>query len=213
MRVYDPAIDARRGLSAAGRRIVREMNRLGMLVDVTHMVEESFWDTLEVSTAPVIASHGNARSLRDTVRYLTDEQIRAVAETGGIICPSPFPLGPTRERPSLEMMVRHVDHMVRLVGPDHVGFGTDFFGSDWISSRRVRGCWRDAAVRRGARGVGIWRRRDWEDIGREFFARLSGGGGVKVGGWEGAVSPPFQRGYPDVHPLACRDDVALEFGD
>ena len=126
IRVYDPRIDAPGGLSAAGRRIVREMNRLGMLVDVTHMIEESFWDTLEVSTAPVIASHGNARSLRDTVRHLTDEQIRAVAETGGIVCPSPFPLGPTRERPSLEMMLRHVDHMVRLVGPDHVGFGTDF---------------------------------------------------------------------------------------
>ena len=126
MRVYDPRIDEPGRLSAAGKQIVREMNRLGMLVDVTHMVEESFWDTLEVSTAPVIASHGNARALRDTVRYLTDEQIRAVAETGGMVCPSPFPLGPTRERPSLEMMLRHVDHMVRLVGPDHVGFGTDF---------------------------------------------------------------------------------------
>ena len=126
MRAYDPRIDAPGGLSAVGRRIVREMNRLGMLVDVTHMIEESFWDTVEVSTAPVIASHGNARSLRDTVRHLTDEQIRAVADTGGMVCPSPFPLGPTRELPSLEMMLRHVDHMVRLVGPDHVGFGTDF---------------------------------------------------------------------------------------
>ena len=126
MRVYEPGIDPPGGLSDAGKRVVREMNRLGMLVDVTHMVEESFWDTLEVSTAPVIASHGNARSLRETVRYLTDEQIRAVAETGGMVCPSPFPLGPTPERPSLEMMLRHVDHMVRLVGPDHVGFGTDF---------------------------------------------------------------------------------------
>ena len=162
MRVYDPVIDARGGLSADGRRVVREMNRLGMLVDVTHMVEESFWDTLEVSDAPVIASHGNARSLRDTVRYLTDEQIRAVAETGGIICPSPFPLGPTRERPSLEMMLRHVDHMVRLVGPDHVGFGTDFldqtgfrpagFGDVGETPRFVEGLlelgYGDAAIRK-----------------------------------------------------------------
>ena len=135
MRVYDPTTDAPGGLSAAGRQIVRELNRLGMLVDVTHMVEESFWETLEVSTAPVIASHGNARALWDTVRYLTDEQIRAVAETGGIVCPSPFPLGPTRERPSLEMMLRHVDHMVRLVGSDHVGYGTDFL--DQTGSRPV----------------------------------------------------------------------------
>ena len=174
MRVYDPAVDAPGGLSADGRQIVREMNRLGILVDVTHMVEESFWDTLEVSDAPVIASHGNARSLRDTVRYLTDEQIRAVAETGGIICPSPFPLGPTRERPSLEMMLRHVDHMVRLVGPDHVGFGTDFldqtgfrpagFGDVGETPRFVEGLlelgYGDAAIRKimGGNFLRVFRR-------------------------------------------------------
>ena len=126
MRLYDPGSDPPGGLTAAGREVVREMNRLGMLVDVTHMAEASFWDALETAREPVVATHGNARALQDTVRYLSDEQIRAVAETGGVVCPSPLPLGPGRETPSLELLLDHVDYMVELVGPDHVGFGTDF---------------------------------------------------------------------------------------
>lgn len=126
MRLYDSGIDAAGGLTPAGREVVREMNRLGMLVDVTHMVEASFWDALETTREPVVATHGNARSLQDTVRYLSDEQIRAVAATGGVVCPSPLPLGPGRESPSLDMLLNHIDYMVELVGPGHVGFGTDF---------------------------------------------------------------------------------------
>jgi membrane dipeptidase len=125
MRLYDSERDSGGGLTDAGKRIIREMNHLGMLVDVTHMVEASFWDALEVARAPVIVTHGNARTLRDTARYLTDEQIRAVAETKGLICPSPTPLGPGNETASLKMLLDHIDFMVRLVGAEHVGFGTD----------------------------------------------------------------------------------------
>ena len=128
MRLYDSCIDPPGGLTPAGAEIIREMNRLGMLVDVTHMVEASFWDALEVARKPVVATHGNARSLRDSVRYLSDEQIRAIAATGGIVCPSPTPLGPGDEKPSLEMLLDHIDYMVDLVGADYVGFGTDFIG-------------------------------------------------------------------------------------
>ncbi len=126
MRLHDASVDPSGGLSKAGRQIVHEMNLLGLLLDVTHMIEPAFWDTLETTTQPVIVSHGNARSLRDTVRYLTDEQIRAVAETGGLVCPSPFPLGPSEERPSLNLLLDHIDYMIGLVGADHVGFGSDF---------------------------------------------------------------------------------------
>lgn len=126
MRLYDSSIDPPGGLSSCGKEVIREMNRLGMLVDVTHMVEASFWDALEVASGPVIVTHGNARSLCDTTRYLTDEQIRAVAGTGGMVCPSPTPLGPGVEIPSLEMLLDHIDYMINLVGPEHVGFGTDF---------------------------------------------------------------------------------------
>lgn len=128
MRLYDSSVDPPGGLSSAGKDFVREMNRLGMLVDVTHMEEATFWDTLNIARAPVIVTHGNARSLRDSPRYLSDEQIRAVAETGGLICPSPTPLGPSDETPSLEGLVDHIDHMVELIGPEHVGWGSDFLG-------------------------------------------------------------------------------------
>ena len=64
--------------------------------------------------------------MRDTLRYLTDEQIRAVAATGGIVCPSPTPLGPGVEAPGLEMLLNNIDYNVEFLGPDHVGFGTDF---------------------------------------------------------------------------------------
>ena len=125
MRLYDGDRDPAGGLTGAGKRIIREMNRLGMLVDVTHMIEPCFWDALDVARAPVIVTHGNARSLQDTVRYLTDQQIRAVAETKGLVCPSPTPLGPGNESASLTILLDHIDYMVELVGAEHVGFGTD----------------------------------------------------------------------------------------
>ncbi len=128
MRLYDSSIDPPGGLTPAGKEMIREMDRLGIWVDVTHMEENTFWDALDVARKPVVATHGNARALRDTVRYLTDDQIRAIAATQGLICPSPTPLGPGGEDPSLDMLLDHIDHMVELVGADHVGFGTDFIG-------------------------------------------------------------------------------------
>ena len=133
MRLYDPNVDPPGRLTEAGVQFIEEMNRLGILLDVTHMVEECFWDALEVARAPVIATHGNARALRDTVRYLNDEQIRAIAATGGLACPSPMPLGPGGETASLEMLLDHIDYMVALVGADHVGFGTDLL--DQVNAR------------------------------------------------------------------------------
>jgi len=128
MRLYDDKIDPPGGLTPAGKAFVGEMNRLGILVDVTHMEEKTFWDALDVARAPVMATHGNARSLLDNPRNLTDEQIRAIAATGGLVCPSPTPLGPGGGKPGLEMLLDHIDHMVALIGSDHVGFGTDFLG-------------------------------------------------------------------------------------
>ena len=126
MRLYDPAKDPDGRLTQAGKDVIREMNRLGMLVDVTHLVEAGFRDALDTTRAPVIVTHGNARALRDTVRYLSDEQIRGVAATGGVICPSPMPLGPGAETANLAMLLDHIDYLVTVVGARHVGFGTDF---------------------------------------------------------------------------------------
>ena len=81
----------KRGLNDFGREVVREMNRLGMLVDVSHVSDKTFWDMHEVSTSPLVASHSNCRALTDVPRNLTDDMIRAVADTGGVVCVVYYP--------------------------------------------------------------------------------------------------------------------------
>lgn len=75
-----------RGLNDFGREVIREMNRLGMLVDVSHVSDKTFWDMFETSRSPLVATHSNCRALADVPRNLTDEMIRAIAETGGVVC-------------------------------------------------------------------------------------------------------------------------------
>lgn len=123
------AVGKGRGLTAFGRDVVREMNRLGMVVDVSHLSEAGFWDVMDVSTATVIASHSNARAICDHPRNLTDSQIKALAERGGVIGINFFPPFLRRDaRASVEDIVRHIDYIVDLVGPEHVGFGSDYDG-------------------------------------------------------------------------------------
>lgn len=120
------------GLTRLGVQVVREMNRLGMVVDVSHLAERSFWDVLEVSEHPVVASHSCARALCDHPRNLSDRQLRALAEQGGVMGINFYPLF-LAERPdtvTLQRVVDHIDHVVQLVGPDHVGLGSDFDGID-----------------------------------------------------------------------------------
>lgn len=123
------AVGRGRGLTPFGRDVVREMNRLGMVVDVSHLSEAGFWDVLDVSTEPIIASHSNARALCDHPRNLTDEQIKALAERGGVMGINFFvPFLRRDGQASIDDIVRHIDHIVGLVGPAHVGFGSDFDG-------------------------------------------------------------------------------------
>lgn len=123
--------DSGGGLTAFGRQVVEEMNRLGMVVDVSHLAERGFWDVLAISRHPIIASHSNARAVCDHRRNLTDAQIRALAEHGGVMGMNFFPEFLRSDGPAtLEDVVRHIDHIVDLVGPDHVGLGSDFDGID-----------------------------------------------------------------------------------
>ena len=126
MRWYRPGADPEGHLTARGRDLLAEIKRLGLLVDVTHLVEPAFWDVLEAYGGAVIVSHGGARALTDSPRYLSDEQIRAVAASGGFVGASPSPLGPSPESPGLTLLLDTIDHLVLIAGPEHVAIGTDF---------------------------------------------------------------------------------------
>lgn len=164
-----------RGLNDFGRAVIREMNRLGMMVDVSHVSDQTFWDIVNTSTKPVVATHSGCRALADVPRNLTDEMIQAIAKSGGVVNVIFYPehlepgwsekkkqvdaaIAPLVQRASDEeqgdavhkklardrvrreeftkrlppvtvaRLVDHIDHIVKLVGIDHVGIGTDFDG-------------------------------------------------------------------------------------
>ncbi|MBS4012403.1 MAG: dipeptidase [Bacteroidetes bacterium] len=169
------------GLSEYGKEIIRELNRLGMLIDVSHMSDKSFYDVLKITKAPIIASHSNARALCDIDRNLDDDMLVALAENGGVIqlclltvyvktgTPNPqrdsavaelkrrynnyenlsdeqlhlmrqewsslnekYP----RELATVSDLVDHLDYIVRLIGIDHVGIGSDFDGGGQLDDCR-----------------------------------------------------------------------------
>lgn len=168
-------VGATRGLNEFGQDVVREMNRLGMMVDVSHVSDKTFWDIVNLSTKPVVATHSACRALADVPRNLTDEMITALAKTGGVVNVIFYPehLEPgwskkkkevdveiaalvqqasaaeqgdsahkklardrVREREyarrlppvTVARIVDHIDHIVKLVGVEHVGIGSDFDG-------------------------------------------------------------------------------------
>ncbi len=116
------------GLSDFGREVVREANRLGIMVDVSHLNEAGFWDVIDIAEKPVVASHSNARKLHDHPRNLWDEQIQAIAKTGGLVGVVFTFLTEDRTAATLDHVLDQIDYMVNLVGPDHVGLGSDFDG-------------------------------------------------------------------------------------
>lgn len=170
-----PEVKKWHGLSPFGREVIAKMNAMGMMIDVSHISDESFWDVLEYSAAPVVATHSCCRALCNHPRNMTDEMIVALAQRGGLIqinfypaflddnfrssqeywnlsekaeeLESYFKKDPTNnlyretyyksldqlnalERPSYKRIVDHIDHVVDLVGIDHVGLGSDFDGID-----------------------------------------------------------------------------------
>jgi len=132
----DPQGAVHHGLSAFGEKAVREMNRLGMLVDVSHASDETFYDVVDLSSAPIIASHSCCRALCGHPRNLSDDMIRKLAERGGVLqmCILADYVLPrsTGRRASVRDVVDHIDHVVKLVGEDYVGIGTDFDGGGGV---------------------------------------------------------------------------------
>lgn len=123
------------GLSDAGAALVRACNELGILVDLSHLNEQGFWDVAKTSNAPLVATHSNVHAICPSARNLTDKQLEAIAETGGMVGLN-FALSFLREdgkkdpNTPLEVMVRHLDYLIDKLGVDHVGFGSDFDGTD-----------------------------------------------------------------------------------
>lgn len=118
------------GLSLFGRRVIKEMNRLGIAIDLSHVGHRSAFEAAEISTAPVLLTHANAKAVSDVPRNKSDALMKAVAGTGGLVGISVYgPMcwnGDPSRRPSLEDFYRHLEHAVGLVGPEHVSLGTDF---------------------------------------------------------------------------------------
>ena len=130
------------GLSPFGKRLIAEMNRIGMLVDVSHISDSAFYDVLACSTKPVVATHSSCRALAEHPRNMTDDMISELAARGGVIQINFYPIfldsefaarfsssdNLALERPSYKLIADHIDHVVSLVGVDHVGIGSDYDG-------------------------------------------------------------------------------------
>ncbi|MCE2516466.1 MAG: dipeptidase [Alphaproteobacteria bacterium] len=122
------------GLTEAGVELVRAMNRKGMLIDLSHLNEAGFWDVARHSSAPLVATHSNAHALSASPRNLTDKQLMAIRESGGLVGLN-FAAGFLRADgakstdTSIDIMIRHLDHLIAALGEDGVALGSDFDGA------------------------------------------------------------------------------------
>jgi membrane dipeptidase len=122
------------GLTDAGKELVKECNRLGILIDLSHLNEQGFWDIAKLSQAPLVATHSNAHAICPSTRNLTDKQLDAIRDSDGMVGVN-FHVGflnPEGERDAnlpLSVMVQHIDYLVNRIGIDRVGLGSDFDGA------------------------------------------------------------------------------------
>ena len=132
--------DTKRGLSAQGRAFVQKMNELGMIVDVSHLSDPGFWDVIELTTKPIMASHSNARDVFFHTRNLTDSQFTAIIKNQGIVglnCHSPFL---SEGKTTMDDLLRHLEHFLALGGEKTVALGGDWDGGI-TPPEGMGGCW------------------------------------------------------------------------
>jgi membrane dipeptidase len=131
---YPHSGDIGPGLTDAGRHLVQACNRLGILIDLSHLNEKGFWDVAELSQAPLVATHSNAHAISPTTRNLSDRQLDAIRDSDGMVGLN-FSVGDLRRDgrrdadTPIDAMVRQLDYMVERLGIDRVGFGSDFDGT------------------------------------------------------------------------------------
>jgi microsomal dipeptidase-like Zn-dependent dipeptidase len=121
------------GVSELGEKVIHEMNRLGLMVDLSHAAEKSFYDALDISSTPIVCSHSNCKSLCDVPRNLTDDQLRALAAKDGVAQITLYHgfLQKDDEASIMDAM-KHLEHAIDIMGIDHVGLGTDFDGDGGV---------------------------------------------------------------------------------
>ena len=122
------------GLTDIGKELVRACNRLGILIDLSHLNEQGFWDVASISTAPLVATHSNVHAISPTPRNLTDKQLDAIRESHGVVglnFGTAFlrPDGRMNADTDLETMLRHLDALIERLGEEGVAFGSDFDGA------------------------------------------------------------------------------------
>ena len=121
------------GVSAFGRQVISEMNRLGIMLDLSHAAEKSFYDALDISDTPIVCSHSSCRALCDHPRNLTDDQMRALAQKGGVMQVTLYNGFLVKDgQATVGDAMRHLQHAIDVMGIDHVGLGTDFDGDGGI---------------------------------------------------------------------------------
>ena len=166
------------GLTAAGRRAVDHIRDLGMVLDVSHLNEAGFREALERYGGPIVASHSNCRALCDVPRNLTDDQLRAIGASGGVVGVNVYRrfVSPDPERQTAEMLARHAAHMAEVMGVEHVGCGFDFCeflprSSTAENLRDLPDCSEAGRFFRCLKDLGM-SSRERELIARENFLRL-----------------------------------------
>ncbi len=121
------------GLKPFGKTVIKEMNDIGMIIDVSHISEKSFWDVLELTSKPIIASHSNARMLCSHSRNLTDDQLNALKQNNGVVginlCP--YFLN-TSGQADLSDIISHIEYIISRTSPDNIGLGSDFDGIAYL---------------------------------------------------------------------------------
>ena len=121
------------GVSEFGEKVIKEMNRCGVMVDLSHGAESSFYDALEISSMPIVCSHSNCKAVCDVPRNLTDDQMRALAKKGGVAHTTLYKGFLQKDcQASIEDAIRHLEHSIDIMGIDHVGLGTDFDGDGGV---------------------------------------------------------------------------------
>lgn len=126
--------DENKGLTDFGRKVVKEMNKVGMVIDLSHASMGTFWDVMKESKMPVVCTHSGAKDVFFHDRNLNDDQLRALAKNGGVIqiCIFAGYMSPDRTKTSIDDVVAHIDHCVKVAGIDHVGIGSDFDGGGGV---------------------------------------------------------------------------------